>query len=207
MERLQKGCEGKRSYVRSPFPRHLMLSSSSGWHIYFGNIHQCVMKPSLPLLPDDLVQLAWGCPLPEQYSCMLGCTTHQRALGTASGCQQWGDPTTPLPGGCPPPGGLAVHLGSWLTQPQMAAVSSYITACFGGGRGEEVGVGAREGTALKISLAMLALLCQRKGTGDQHPSATTPNLLPGAHRHHRSLWCRVASLKPSSNITETNTLP
>lgn len=60
--------------------------------------------------------------------------------------------------------------------------------------GEEVGAGAREGTVLKISLAVLALLCQGKGAGDQHPSATTPNLLPGAHCHHHSLWCRVGSL-------------
>lgn len=94
------------------------------------------MKPSLPLLPDDPLQLAWGCPLPEQHPRMLGCTTHEGTLGTASGCQQQGDRTTPPPGGCPPAGGLAVHLGSWLTQPQMVAASSYVTVCFGGGRGE-----------------------------------------------------------------------
>lgn len=41
-----------------------------------------------------------------------------------------------------------------LTQPQMVVASTYITACFGGGRvrGEEVGAEATEGTELKISL-------------------------------------------------------
>lgn len=90
----------------------------------------------------------------------------------------WGWPWQPVPWGVAPlPGGLAVRLGSWLTQPQMVAASAYITACFGGGRdavsGEEVGAGAREGTELKISLAALALLRQApgsrqgKGSGDR----------------------------------------
>lgn len=80
----------------------------------------------------------------------------------------------------------------------MVSVSVYIMACFGGGRGEEVGAGAREGTELKISLAALALLCQasrepgRKrlleighcGPGEtaSHPTVSSCFLLPGTHQ-------------------------
>lgn len=52
------------------------------------------------------------------------------------------DPQKPINQGLASPlRGLAVRLGSWLTQPQMVAASAYITACFGGGRG----CGARRG--------------------------------------------------------------